>query len=44
MPAVLTEVGFISNAEEEQYMMSDEGQATIVVCLFKALAKYKSTV
>ncbi len=44
MPAVLTEVGFISNAEEEQYMMSDEGQATIVVCLFKAFAKYKSTV
>ena len=24
--------------------MSDEGQATIVVCLFKAFAKYKSTV
>lgn len=42
MPAVLTEVGFISNPEEEQYMMSDEGQATIVVSIFKAFAAYKS--
>ena len=42
MPAVLTEVGFISNPEEEQYMMSDEGQATIVVSIFKAFANYKS--
>lgn len=42
MPAILTEVGFISNPEEEQYMMSDEGQATIVVSIFKAFAKYKS--
>ncbi len=44
MPAVLTEVGFISNPEEEQYMMSDEGQATIVVSLLKAFAEYKSKV
>ena len=44
MPAVLTEVGFISNPEEEQYMMSDEGQATIVVCIFKAFVNYKSKV
>lgn len=42
MPAVLTEVGFISNPEEEQYMMSDEGQATIVASIFKAFATYKS--
>ena len=41
MPAVLTEVGFISNPEEEQYLMSDEGQATIAVCLLKAFAEYK---
>lgn len=43
MPAVLTEVGFISNPEEERYMMSDEGQATIVASIFKAFVKYKST-
>ena len=44
MPAVLTEVGFISNPEEELYMISDEGQATIVVSIFKAFLNYKSTV
>ena len=43
MPAVLTEVGFISNPDEEQYMMSDEGQAAIVASIFKAFVTYKST-
>ncbi len=42
MPAVLTEVGFISNPTEEAYMMSDEGQATIAVCLLNAFANYKA--
>lgn len=43
MPAVLTEVGFISNPEEERYMMSDEGQANIVVSIFNAFVAYKSS-
>ena len=42
MPAVLTEVGFISNPEEERYMMSEAGQATIVNCIFRAFASYKA--
>lgn len=42
MPAVLTEVGFISNPAEEAYMMSDEGQATIAVSLLNAFANYKA--
>ncbi len=42
MPSVLTEVGFISNPDEERYMMSDEGQTTIVNCIFKAFAAYKA--
>jgi N-acetylmuramoyl-L-alanine amidase len=29
MPAILTEIGFISNPTEEQYINSDEGQAEI---------------
>ena len=41
MPAVLTEIGFISNPAEEAYMMSDAGQAKIAVCLFNAFMKYK---
>lgn len=44
MPAVLTEVGFISNPEEEKYLMSDEGQAAIVVSLFNAFVSYKNQV
>lgn len=42
MPAVLTEVGFISNPTEEAYMMSEEGQGTIAVCLLNAFANYKA--
>ncbi|MBR3528273.1 MAG: N-acetylmuramoyl-L-alanine amidase [Bacteroidales bacterium] len=42
MPAVLTEVGFISNPAEEAFMMSEEGQATIAVCLLNAFANYKA--
>ena len=41
MPAVLTEVGFISNPSEEAYMLSKEGQATIALCLFNAFMNYK---
>lgn len=42
MPAVLTEVGFISNPEEEAFMMSNFGQASIAVSLLKAFAAYKA--
>ena len=44
MPAVLTEIGFISNMEEETFMMSPEGQAKIAVCLFNAFCNYKAHV
>lgn len=43
MPAVLTEIGFISSPEEEDYMLSTEGQAEIVENLFQAIKKFKST-
>ncbi|MBP5528210.1 MAG: N-acetylmuramoyl-L-alanine amidase [Bacteroidales bacterium] len=42
-PSVLTEIGFISNPTEENYMLSDEGQAKIAVCLFNAFMTYKAT-
>lgn len=41
-PSVLTEIGFISNLEEEAFMMSDEGQAKIAISLFNAFAAYKA--
>ena len=40
MPAVLTEIGFISNSEEEKYLMSSKGQDAIVNSLFNAIKKF----
>jgi N-acetylmuramoyl-L-alanine amidase len=44
MPAILTEIGFISNAAEEEMMNSPEGQEEITNCLLKAIQAYKSSV
>ncbi len=41
MPAILTEIGFISNPEEEEYINSENGQNEIVSCLLKAIQSYK---
>ncbi len=42
MPAVLTEIGFISNPDEEQFMASEAGQNEIVANLVDAIKQYKS--
>lgn len=44
MPAILTEIGFISNKEEEDYMNSEAGQIEITECLLKAIQAYKASV
>lgn len=44
MPAILTEIGFISNPTEEAYMNSTEGQAEIVNNILTAITKYKKLV
>ena len=44
MPAILTEIGFISNASEEDYMNSEAGQIEITNCLLKAIQAYKQSV
>ncbi len=41
MPAILTEIGFISNPEEEEYINSESGQNEIVGCLLRAIQAYK---
>jgi N-acetylmuramoyl-L-alanine amidase len=41
MPAVLVEVGFISNAEEERLLTSDEYQSRVVSALVRGLARYQ---
>lgn len=44
MPAVLTEVGFISNKEEEKYINSEKGQDEIVEAIFAAIKAYKKNI
>ncbi|MCY4779757.1 N-acetylmuramoyl-L-alanine amidase [Sphingobacterium sp. UT-1RO-CII-1] len=41
MPAVLTEIGFISSPEEEEYMLSAKGQEEIAQNLTNAIKMYK---
>ncbi|MGV3547418.1 MAG: N-acetylmuramoyl-L-alanine amidase family protein, partial [Pedobacter sp.] len=42
--SVLTEIGFISNREEEKYINSDEGQEEIVMAIVNAIKQYKKEV
>ncbi|MFN0257225.1 N-acetylmuramoyl-L-alanine amidase family protein [Pedobacter ureilyticus] len=44
MPSVLTEIGFISNKEEEKYINSAEGQEEIVMAIVNAVKQYKKEV
>ena len=44
MPAVLFEIGFISNPEEEAYMMTSKAQEDIAARVAKAVSSYKEAV
>ncbi|RZL20745.1 MAG: N-acetylmuramoyl-L-alanine amidase [Pedobacter sp.] len=44
MPSVLTEIGFISNAAEEDYMNSESGQEEIVNAIVNAIKEYKKQI
>lgn len=41
MPAVLVELGFISNKEEEKYLNDNKNQAAIVTAIYKGIIAYK---
>ncbi len=41
MPGILVEAGFLSNPREEQYLMSETGQAHIASAIFRAFRDYK---
>ncbi len=42
MPGILIETGFITNAEEEKFLMSDNGQAMIASAIYRAFRDYKN--
>ncbi|MEM7367241.1 MAG: N-acetylmuramoyl-L-alanine amidase [Bacteroidota bacterium] len=42
MPAILTEVGFITNYEEETYLASDSGQLAISASIMEAIREYNT--
>lgn len=42
MPAILTEIGFISNTKEEDYIGSEYGQWMIAACIFRAICQYRN--
>jgi N-acetylmuramoyl-L-alanine amidase len=44
MPSALIEVGFISNEEEERFLMSDQGQTYIASAIFRAFRDYKLSI
>ena len=41
MPSILTEVGFLTNPEEEKFLGSEKGQNYMAAALFRAVRKYK---
>jgi len=41
MPGVLVETGFISNPDEERYLMSNDGQSYIASAIFRSIKYYK---
>ncbi len=43
MPSVLIEIGFLSNSNEEQYLVKEESQQEISNSIFKAFSEYKNT-
>lgn len=42
MPAVLIELGFLSNAEEEKFLGNKDGQTKLATTIFNSFSKYKA--
>jgi N-acetylmuramoyl-L-alanine amidase len=41
MPSVLIETGFLTNKNEEKYLLSEKGQTDVAASIFKAFKEYK---
>jgi N-acetylmuramoyl-L-alanine amidase len=44
MPAVLVEIGFLNNPEEENYLNSEQGQLEVTTAIFNGIKAYKEEV
>jgi len=44
MPSILTEIGYLTNPQEEKFLGSEKGQDYMAGCLFRAFRKYKNEV
>ena len=41
MPSILTEIGYLTNPQEEKFLGSEKGQDYMASCLFRSFRKYK---
>lgn len=44
MPSVLVETGFITNLQEEHFLMSEQGQDYVASAIFRAFRDYKASI
>ncbi len=44
MPSVLVELGFLSNSEEERYLMSDAGKEYLASAIYRSIRDYKEAI
>ncbi len=44
MPSVLVELGYVSNSEEEKFLMSEQGQDYLASAIFRAFRDYKESI
>ncbi|HOS83988.1 MAG TPA: N-acetylmuramoyl-L-alanine amidase [Bacteroidales bacterium] len=44
MPSILIETGFISNAEEEQFLITEQGQDYMASAIYRAFKDYKTAI
>lgn len=44
MPSVLVELGFVTNTDEEKYLMSEQGQDYLASAIFRAFRNYKQAI
>ena len=44
MPSVLVELGFLSNTEEERFLMTKEGQEYMASAIYRSIKDYKNEI